>query len=591
MRLKKNRTMSFRQRLFISFTAIFTVFTLLVLIFQFDREKKFRIDQLENTLDNVSEIAHNYMISNAIPDSGNFGMLDSLMEILPVDNVRLTVISPRGVVLYDSEVSGYTSMENHLERPEVRESVVNGSGANIRVSATTGRSYYYYAKFYPDYFVRTATLYDLGLKDFLHVEKLFVVYLILLYLVTAVVLFYITRRFSETISKLKDFTIRLLTGKEVDETIQFPHDELGSISSQITSLYKDFDEAQKKLVIEKNKLYSHLSALNEGIAFFSPSKEKVLANNHFIQYLNLLSDRSTISAEKIFEVPEMEPIVRFIDRQLEDPSTILTDELPQMELDLQRSNRFFNVKCAFFQDRSFEIVITDATRLEKRRILKQQMTSNIAHELKTPVATVMGYLETLQHNSITPEKQAYFIDKAHAQARRLSDLIEDISTLNKIEEAGDSYDFKQVQIGKVVAEVQEQMKLKLDENHISVHVDLPGKIQITGNKSLLFSIFYNLFDNVIKYGGDHIDIYISNYLKDKKNYYFSFANTGNDIEEKHLNRIFERFYRIDDGRSRKTGGTGLGLAIVKNAIQLHNGEISARRYKEGGVEFLFSLER
>ncbi len=589
--LKKVNMMSFRQRLFISFTAIFTGFTLLVLVFQYDREKNYRIAQLENTLDNITEVAHKYMEINSIVQSGNFTLMDSLMLIIPAQHIRLTVIDPRGVVLYDSEVTKYEEMENHLERPEVRQSVVDGSGSNIRESATTGRSYYYYAKFYPDYFVRTATLYDLTVKDFLHVEKLFLFYLLLLFLLTAIVLFYITRRFSQTINKLKDFAIRLRTGEEIDDSVRFPGDELGTISSQITSLYRDFNEAQKDLVIEKNKLYSHLSALKEGIAFFSPRKEKVLTNNHFIQNLNLLSEKSTISAEKIFEVPELEPVVKFIDRQLEDDEAFLHEELPQKELDLQKGNRFFNVKCAFFQDKSFEIVITDATRLEKRRILKQQMTSNIAHELKTPVATVMGYLETLEHNSLTAEKQKQFIEKAHAQARRLSDLIEDLSTLNKIEEAGSNYDFKPVRVSKVVTEVQEQLKLKLDEHRIKVHVDIPEKLEVEANRSLLFSIFYNLFDNTIKYGGDNVEIFLSNYLKDKKNYYFSFANTGIEIEGKHFTRIFERFYRIDDGRSRKTGGTGLGLAIVKNAILLHHGEISARHYKGGGVEFLFSLGR
>lgn len=591
MLLKKNNAMSFRQKLFISLSAVFTVFTVLVVVFQYDREKKFKSSQLEGQLDILTEITHNYIESNAIGESGNYRMVDSLMSVLPGQNIRLTVISPSGEVLYDSEVSGYKSMENHLERPEIRHSVVSGSGANIRESATTGSSYYYYAKFYSDYFVRTATLYDVNIRDFLHVEKLFIFYLVLLFLVTAVILLFITRRVSETVSKLKDFIIRLRSGEEPDESIQFPRDELGTISSQITSLYKELSDAQKMLLIEKNKLYSHLSALNEGVAFFSPQKEKVLANNHFIQNLNLLSEKSTISAEKIFEVRELEPIVKFIDEQLEGSGDRSTDDLPQMEMDIQTGKKHFNVMCVFFQDRSFEIVITDDTRLEKRRLMKQQMTSNIAHELKTPVATVMGYLETLQHNSIDPEKKLYFIEKAHAQARRLSDLIEDLSTLNKIEEAGGNYVFKPIEIGEVVREVQEQLKLKLEENHINVHVDLPGKISINANRSLLFSVFYNLFENVIKYGGDRPEIYISNYLKDKRNYYFSFANTGTEIDDTHLTRIFERFYRIDDGRSRKTGGTGLGLAIVKNAIQLHNGEISARRYETGGLEFLFSLAR
>ena len=185
------------------------------------------------------------------------------------------------------------------------------------------------------------------------------------------------------------------------------------------------------------------------IAFFSPKKKKLLTNNQFIQNLNLISDKSTISAEKIFKVDALKSIVQFIDQQLEKPADYQDEEQPKVEIDLERENRYFNVKCVFFQDRSFEIVITDTSKLEKRRLIKQEMTSNISHELKTPVATVLGYLETLQQNSLEAEKHKYFINKAHAQAKRLSDLIEDISTLNKIEEAGDHYAFEAVNIRNI----------------------------------------------------------------------------------------------------------------------------------------------
>ncbi len=583
--------MNIRQKLFISFSVIFTVFTIMVLLFQYEREKKFRTGQLENTLDNITELTHNFIEENAIAESGNFRMIDSLVEILPGPDTRVTVISPGGEVLFDSEVRDFEKMENHLQRPEVKGSVAAEYGSNIRESATTGSSYYYYAKFYTDYFVRTAALYDVQMKDFLHVEKLFIFYLILLFLVVSVILLIITRRFSDTITKLNDFALRLSSGEEIRETIDFPKDELGTIGSKLNSIYKELNDARESLNVEKNKLFSHLSALNEGIAFFSSEKRKVLANNHFIQNLNLLYDKSTISAEKIFEIEQLEPILQFIDQQLLRTEVIKTGELPMMDFELQKNNRYFSVKCVFFQDKSFEIVISDTTKLEKRRMIKQQMTSNIAHELKTPVSSVLGYLETLQRNKLDPEKQKYFIEKAHAQARRLTDLIEDISTLNKIEEGGENFAFEPLKIRRIVKEVEEHLKLRLDEKHIIVNVDLPKKMEISGNESLLFSVFYNLFDNVIKYGGDHIEINLSNYLEDKKYFYFSFANTGNQIDEQHLGRIFERFYRIDDGRSRKTGGTGLGLAIVKNAIQLHHGEISARKYKESGVEFLFSLAK
>ena len=166
--------MNIRRKLFISFSVIFAIFTVLVLLFQYQREKDFRTGELETTLDNITELTHSYIQENAISESGNFRMIDSLVKILPGPETRVTVISPTGLVLFDSEVSELEQMGNHLQRPEVKISVANGFGANIRESATTGRSYYYYAKYYTDYFVRTAAHYDVEMKDFLLVERLFI---------------------------------------------------------------------------------------------------------------------------------------------------------------------------------------------------------------------------------------------------------------------------------------------------------------------------------------------------------------------------------------------------------------------------------
>lgn len=583
------KKLSLRKKLFIYISIAFAVFTIFVLIFQYEREKDFRKKQLENTLNNITELTHKYIKINKLTESGNFNLLDSIKTIIPKPNIRITVISPKGIVLYDSEMPDYEEMENHLHRPEVQTSVAADFGANIRKSATTGNSYYYYVKFYSDYYVRTAALYNIEIKDFMQINKLFIIYLIFLFILILIILLFITKRLGETITKLKDFAIKLSSGQDIKEPIKFPKDEFGTISSQIVAIYNKLNIAKDEISVEKNKLFSHLNALNEGVAFFSPDKKKILTNNHFIQFLNLISEKSTISADKIFEVKEFKPIIKFIDKQLNSDVHIKDYNLPQIEIDLFKNDKYFNVQCVVFQDKSFEIVIKDTTKLERRKLIKQQMTSNIAHELKTPVATVMGYLETLQHNTITQEKRKYFIEKAFAQAKRLSELIEDISMLNKIEEAKEHFVFESVNIDEIVAEVNDNLKLRLDKKNINVNIQFENPIILNGNKSLLFSVFYNLFDNVIKYGGENINLSISNYLDDNDNFYFSFSNTGNSIEEKHLSRIFERFYRVDTGRSRKTGGTGLGLAIVKNAIQLHNGEITARNYKNGGVEFLFTL--
>jgi two-component system phosphate regulon sensor histidine kinase PhoR len=259
---------------------------------------------------------------------------------------------------------------------------------------------------------------------------------------------------------------------------------------------------------------------------------------------------------------------------------------------LSKDERYFKIQSIVFSDKSFEVMITDITRLEKRRLLKQQLTSNIAHELKTPLASIKGYLETMIDNWPVPEeKQKYFLNKAFLQAERLTDLINDVSLLNNIEDAGELFQFKATDLKKVVTEVYENFANRMIEKNIKFEDDIKGNPIINGNDSLLFSIFQNLAENSINYGGDNIKITIKIYHEDENYYFFSYTDTGPGIPSEHLPRIFERFYRVDYGRTRGAGGTGLGLAIIKNAVQLHKGEISVRNNPKGGIEFLFSLSK
>ena len=135
------------------------------------------------------------------------------------------------------------------------------------------------------------------------------------------------------------------------------------------------------------------------------------------------------------------------------------------------------------------------------------------------------------------------------------------------------------------------MALGLEEKHITVVNKLPSEVILTGSSSLLYSIFRNLTDNAIAYAGNDIQITINCFREDEKFYYFSFSDTGVGVPEEHLNRLFERFYRVDKGRSRKLGGTGLGLAIVKNAVLFHGGTIFAKNMPKGGREFVFTLKK
>jgi signal transduction histidine kinase len=580
---------SYSGRLFLYTFLVFALFATLVIAFQNNREKEFRKSQLENTLDNITRLTQKYILEHNLYKNQSLDGIDSLLKIIPQQGIRITVIDGDGKVIYDSELGNLDHLDNHANRPEIISSRDKEFGSSIRESASTGHEYYYLARFYQDYFVRTAVLFDTEIVHYLEADRLFLVVMLSLFLFVWAILILVIRNLNKTITRLKDFIIKLIDGKEIEESINFPNDELGTIGRQIVDIYADLKSTKDELMLEKEKLFNHLFALNEGVAFFTSEKKLLLTNDHFISYLNIISAESSVSAEKFLDIKEFKPIRKFIDRYQKFPEEISSENLPELELAVKKEGRYYMTKCIIFPDGSFEILITDITSLEKRKLLKKQMTSNIAHELKTPVASVIGYLETIMTQQVDEEKRNYFLGKAIAQAARLTDLIEDLSTLNKIEEASNHYELREIKLKEIISEAIHNQKNMLDKKKMSVSTNVKDDVVVNGNQSLLFSIFHNLLDNAIKYAGEGVQINISNYLEDQNFVYMSFYNNGPGISDEHLPRLFERFYRIDSGRSRKTGGTGLGLAIVKNAIKLHNGHISARNHQDGGLEFLFTL--
>ncbi|MBM3420085.1 MAG: hypothetical protein FJY11_03010 [Bacteroidetes bacterium] len=261
-----------------------------------------------------------------------------------------------------------------------------------------------------------------------------------------------------------------------------------------------------------------------------------------------------------------------------------------MEYQIISGARYFWVRCIVFADKSFEVIITDVTKAEKNRRVKQQMTSNIAHELKTPVTSILGYLETIrEHKEIEPDKRSEFIEKAASQASRLAELINDLGTLNRIEEANGSYTFERVEISTLVHEIVDNFRSSLSRQNMTVNNEVEEGIVVKGNRSLITSIFQNLLENSVSYAGNDTTVRISKYSTESGFHNFIFSDNGEGVPQEHINRIFERFYRVDKGRSRKDGGTGLGLAIVKNAVLLHKGDITVKPRLTGGIEFLFRL--
>ena len=234
----------------------------------------------------------------------------------------------------------------------------------------------------------------------------------------------------------------------------------------------------------------------------------------------------------------------------------------------------------------------EASEAERRnRQLKQEMTSNIAHELKTPVSSIRGYLEILLSDKpVDDERRRYFLDRCFRQTLRLSDLIQDVSIINKLEESADLFPRTEVDATEVAKEAIGDLADKAAAAGITIQNNLPA-MPLGGNHELLYCIFRNLVENSIAYAGSNINIVLETYKESPDHYFIHYYDTGKGVADEYLSRLFDRFVRIDEGRSRQNGGTGLGLSIVKHSVLFHGGEIYAKNRESGGLEFYFSLKK
>lgn len=227
---------------------------------------------------------------------------------------------------------------------------------------------------------------------------------------------------------------------------------------------------------------------------------------------------------------------------------------------------------------------------EKVRI-KHQLTQNTAHELKTPAASIQGYLETILHTPDLPEdKRQYFLERCYNQSERMNALLKDMATLTKLD-ANINANFKDVNIAEIARSAIKDVSLAANKKGMLINLDIRENMPMRGDASLLYSIFRNILDNAISYSEGTLIHVTENKKENEKNYFFSISDNGIGVAEEHLPHLFERFYRVDKSRSRDLGGTGLGLAIVKNAVLLHGGTIEAIATQPHGLCIHFSVAK
>lgn len=574
-KLSKIMKLNFQQKLIGSFIIIFAAFTAGIIIFEQQKAKRYKTEALQERLDAYAD-----EISQFVSLNYNDASLDSLLALMP-SNLRLTLIDRNGNVIYDNTADDYTAMDNHSDRPEIQNAIKNGHSTFIRTSASVSQPYLYYAKDNGNaLIVRVALPYDIRVQSFLKPDNAVLYFIIVLFLSGIVFIYYVSRYFGRSITQLRDFSIALNDSGKMPPQ-EFPDDEFGQVASRLADDFKRIRDNEMQFAREREKLLLHIQTSAEGVCFFNSDRTVAFYNGLYMQYFNTLTGHAATSGQKILSDAYFRPIVEFLNNPANDN---------YYETRLVKNDREFLLRLNIFEDESFEIILTDITAQEKTRRLKQEMTGNIAHELRTPVTSIRGFLEILLNNKLDQNKEREYLERAYAQTKTLSALISDMSLLTRIDERHEAFGFTEVNINRLLEKVDSDTSAAQTAKNISFTTSIPEGLTVKGNESLLYSVFRNLTDNVIHHAGENVAINIKATKTQDGNVRFIFSDNGKGIaDEQHLGRLFERFYRVNEGRTRESGGSGLGLSIVKNAVRLHGGDISVRNAIPHGLEFIITI--
>lgn len=576
---------SFSNKLFVVSLIFLILLFISFAIFQFQREKYYKINILMTQLTGVNKEFYDYISNDSSYLSDHQKLSREIRKNYPGNDIRLTIISNSGTVIFDTESSRHDTFQNHLQRPEIlalknlnnshNNYLLKNSAYSIRFSKTTNKDYFYVATRFSDIIIRSALPYETRAIYFLDTDNTFIYFVVALMAIGLFVIWHFSRKIKLNIKNLQLFVNSVRTTNKFDAKLNFPRNDLGEISEELVVLCQDLIKTKEQLNLEKQKFSNHLYSETEGVAIFSEDFNCIMSNRKFIEISNFVLDKVIVDPNEIFETNQKDIIIDALQGS-------------NHEWIIEAHSKFVQVNLLKFDDNSFELILNDVTKKEKIKRFKKEITDNLSHELKTPLCSMQGYLETIiNHKNLSPEKRDYFINKAFEQSQRMTKLLNDISKITRIDQAEDYFEIEKIKICEVIEKCVENVTQIMTEKNVNVQINVDKELIVNTNEELLISIFSNLISNSLAYAGENFDIGISA-VANKDYVSFVYYDTGKGVEEKHLNRIFERFYRIDKGRTQKMGGTGLGLAIVNNAIKFHKGgSIVARIHSGGGLEFVF----
>lgn len=501
-------------------------------------------------------------------------------------NARVTIINGEGIVLADSDEDPKV-MNNHLNREEIIETNETGQPATAkRFSNTLKTDYLYVAQKTniegANYFIRISK----PLIDIDSITKTVRSYSVMAIIFTALmavfISFIITRRITGPLYQLTEAANLIANGEYGKKIYNQSKDQIGLLTDSFNLMSKNLEKSIRDITSRNIELESILNSMINGIIAIDKNRNILMINKISFEILNLPEDY-VVENESMYKIIRNDEVAEMVEISMKQGISQIK-ELQYVHLDKILRIYINPIRTANSEIIGSIVVIQDVTQIRKLEQMRSDFVSNVSHELKTPLTSIKGFVDTLKQGAIKDHDTAMrFLDIIEIESDRLHRLITDILLLSEIESMDRESDQSEAHLEEVLEDVFEMLKYKADEKKLVLKSNVNGEFIINANRDRIKQMFINLIDNAIKYTEKgRVEVTIT-----EKNPWIQILvrDTGIGFSEVHKERLFERFYRVDKGRSRSQGGTGLGLSIVKHIVLLYKGKISVESTPGQGTTF------
>jgi len=584
---------SFKSKLILSYVFVILVSFAFIAFFLDKNLEENSLHNIQSSLVTQAHLIENQITAESIKkeDLTSLGIL--VKTLGSKTNCRITVINRIGIVLADSEKSkqDILSMENHINRPEVRTALAGDIGIDTRYSSTLKIDMLYVALALKDKkeitgILRLALPLESVQKTLFAIRKIvvieFIFAIILAFVLGSIVagntirpinrMIHVSRRFSEG-----DFSRRIL---------QSPKDEIGELANTLNKMAQDIEDKIKEVKTQNQKLAAIFNSMIEGVIVVD-KEGHIISINPTIEKIFEVSKKD-VEKKAFLEAirnNDISDVISSVLKKGQPVSAELTLMYPVRKIsEVNATPIFDNNEVA-----GCLVVIHDITEIRKLETVRSDFIANVSHELKTPLTSIKGFIETLLEGALDDkENNRNFLTIIQEHAERLNNLVNDLLSLSHLESKEITLDKENVNLRQLVEGVIIGFKSQLTKRNIEVKDELPATLSIKADKDRIEQVITNLIDNAIKFNKDKGTIKV--YSQDANGKIkIIVEDSGIGIPEKDITRIFERFYRVDKARSRELGGTGLGLSIVKHIVELHNGCVGVESTEGFGSKFWLIL--